>query len=185
MSSALPAAESEVRSATDIPTGTISTRKSTVILGLGNTLLGDEGVGVHAVRYFQAMLPGQADTEFIDGGTLSFTLVEAIEAAEKLIVIDAAELRCVPGTVRLFQGKEMDRFVGTSKKSSVHEVSLADLLVISCLTGHLPEYRALIGIQPASIAWSETLTEPVDRAMRSAYELISKLLLEWRTAPGA
>jgi hydrogenase maturation protease len=131
------------------------------------------------------MLPGQADIEFIDGGTLSFTLVEAIEAAEKLIVIDAAELRCVPGMVRLFQGEEMDGFVGTSKKSSVHEVSLADLLVISHLTGHLPKYRALIGIQPGTIVWSETLSEPVDKAIRSAYELISELLLEWRTAGGA
>ena len=186
MSSAFPAAQPEVRATTGFPTETTSPwEKKTVILGLGNTLLGDEGVGVHAVRYFQAMLPGQADIEFIDGGTLSFTLVEAIEAAEKLIVIDAAELRCVPGMVRLFQGEEMDGFVGTSKKSSVHEVSLADLLVISHLTGHLPKYRALIGIQPGTIVWSETLSEPVDKAIRSAYELISELLLEWRTAGGA
>ena len=157
---------------------------STVILGIGNILLGDEGVGVHAVRHFQATMPA-ADTEFIDGGTLSFTLVETIEAAEKLVVIDAAELHCAPGTVRLFQGEEMDRFVGTSKKSSVHEVSLADLLVISYLTGHLPKYRALIGIQPGTMVWSETLTEPVDKAIRSAYELISELLLEWRTVRGS
>jgi len=146
---------------------------STVILGIGNILLGDEGVGVHAVRHFQATMPA-ADTEFIDGGTLSFTLVETIEAAEKLVVIDA------PGTVRLFQGEEMDRFVGTSKKSSVHEVSLADLLVISYLTGHLPKYRALIGIQPGMIDWSDELTEPVKQAIPVACEHVLTLIAKWQ-----
>jgi hydrogenase maturation protease len=152
---------------------------STVILGIGNILLGDEGVGVHAVRHFQATMPA-ADTEFIDGGTLSFTLVETIEAAEKLVVIDAAELHCAPGTVRLFQGEEMDRFVGTSKKSSVHEVSLADLLVISYLTGHLPKYRALIGIQPGMIDWSDELTEPVKQAIPVACEHVLTLIAKWQ-----
>lgn len=155
-------------------------RTKTVILGLGNTLLGDEGVGVRAARFLRAEYPVLWDVEVLDGGTLSFTLAEPIEAADRLIVIDAAELQSAPGTVRSYENADMDRFVMCKKKSSVHEVSLADLLVIAHLTGHLPRLRALIGIQPGSIDWSDTLTEPVKQAIPVACEQALKLIAHWR-----
>lgn len=180
MPSELPTSDPEIRELSETASHEPSKGKKTVILGLGNTLLGDEGVGVQTVRHFQTVFAGLPDIEILDGGTLSFTLVEPIEPAEALIVIDAAELRCKPGTVRVFQGEEMDRFVGTSTKSSVHEVSLADLMVISHLTGHLPQYRALVAVQPGTVAWSDTLTEPVQQAVQMACEEAVKLIAQWR-----
>ena len=149
---------------------------TTLILGLGNTLLGDEGVGVHVVRHLQDMGPALEGVKLLDGGTLSFILAGPIEEAENLIVIDAAQLDCAPGTVRLFEGEDMDRFVLSGRHSSVHEVSLSDLLVIAHLSGRLPRRRALIGVQPELIDWSDTLTEPVANAIAVACDLVQGLL---------
>ena len=77
---------------------------STLVLGIGNTLLSDEGIGVHVTRYLSDHHGPLPDTEFLDGGTLSFTLAASIENADNLIVIDATQLNEAPGSVRAFVG---------------------------------------------------------------------------------
>lgn len=154
----------------------------TLVLGLGNTLLGDEGVGVYAVRHLTRMLPATDDLLCLDGGTLSFTLAGPIEDCSRLIVIDAAELRAPAGSVRLFEGQEMDRHVGAGGKHSVHEVSLADLLAIACLAGRLPERRALIGIQPETVDWSDAPTGAGRRGVDAACWLAADLMQRWEQA---
>jgi hydrogenase maturation protease len=156
-------------------------RPCTVVLGIGNTLLGDEGAGVYAVRALCARRPIPSDVLFVDGGTLSFTLAPVIEQAQALIVIDAAELSAAPGTVRVFVNGEMDEFLGAHRKSSVHEVSLIDLLSVARLTDKLPERRALIGIQPQYIDWADSPTPAVARAIDSTCNLTMDLIERWRT----
>ncbi|HLY96020.1 MAG TPA: hydrogenase maturation protease, partial [Sideroxyarcus sp.] len=116
-----------------------------------------------------------------DGGTLSFTLAVPISECSALLVIDAAELGAKPGSMRSFEGAEMDRFLGENRKSSVHEVGLLDLMSISRLTGHWPERRALIGIQPAVVGWGESLTPPVAAALpqvcATATEIVGRFAL--------
>lgn len=136
-----------------------------LVLGIGNTLLTDEGVGIFAMRELQARYGQRDDMEFLDGGTLSFTLAVPIAECDALLVIDAAELEAAPGTVRSFEGEEMDRFLGANRKSSVHEVGLLDLMSISLLSGRWPQRRALIGIQPAVIDWGEALSPVVAKAL--------------------
>lgn len=153
---------------------------NTLILGLGNTLLGDEGVGVKTVSYLQNTQPVLQTVEMLDGGTLSFILAGPIEDADNLIVIDAAQLNSAPGTVHLFEGQEMDQFVMRNKHNSVHEVSLSDLLVIAHLSGQLPQRRALIGIQPERIDWSDTLSDSVAQSVPIASDLVHELLMRWR-----
>jgi hydrogenase maturation protease len=149
-----------------------------LVLGIGNTLLTDEGVGIVAMRELEARFGQREDMEFLDGGTLSFTLAVPISECSALLVIDAAELGAAPGSTRSFEGEEMDRFLGENRKSSVHEVGLLDLLSISRLTGHWPERRALIGIQPAVVGWGEALTPAVAAALpevcASATEIIGR-----------
>ena len=139
-----------------------------LVLGIGNTLLADEGVGIIAMRDLEMSYGKREDMEFLDGGTLSFTLAVPIAECDALLVIDAAELGAAPGTVRSFEGEEMDRFLGANRKSSVHEVGLLDLMSISRLTGHWPERRALIGIQPAVVGWGESLTPAVAATLPQA-----------------
>ncbi|MFP5506675.1 MAG: HyaD/HybD family hydrogenase maturation endopeptidase [Gammaproteobacteria bacterium] len=151
-----------------------------LVLGLGNTLLSDEGAGVHVIRYLQERYPDLPGVEYLDGGTLSFTLSEPIENAAALIVVDAAELGAEAGTVRSYEDRAMDEFVGSNRKRSVHEVSLLDLLAVAYLTERLPERRALVGIQPAVVDWGDLPTPPVADAIPAAGRRILDIIEGWR-----
>lgn len=147
-----------------------------LILGIGNTLLADEGVGIVAMEALAARYGKREDMEFLDGGTLSFTLAVPISECDALLVIDAAELGAAPGTVRSFEGEEMDRFLGENRKSSVHEVGLLDLRSVSLLTGHWPARRALVAIQPARVDWGETLTPAVAAVLPQICEIAAGIV---------
>ena len=151
----------------------------TLILGIGNTLLTDEGAGIHALNHLQSEYPDIANLNFIDGGTLSFTLAVWIEDCTNLIVFDAAELHQPPGTVKTFVGAEMDKFLGATKRSA-HEVGLIDLMDIARLTEHLPQQRALIGIQPDKMVWGMKPTVAVENALDEAIAEAVKLIRHWQ-----
>lgn len=155
---------------------------NTLLLGIGNTLLTDEGAGIHALNLFKLYHADTPNLTFIDGGTLSFTLAAYIEDCDNLIVFDAAELNALPGTVRTMAGEEMDTFLGAAKRSP-HEVGLLDLFDIARLTGSLPENRALIGIQPGNIEWGMSPTKPVAEALEAAAQEAGQLLVDWQQLP--
>lgn len=158
----------------------MKTCRKTLILGIGNVLLQDEGAGVFAIRQLADLAAQRDDIELMDGGTLSFTLAGAIEDAERLIVIDAAQYDGAPGTTKVFVGEQMDAFIGSNRKCSVHEVSLIDLMAIALLAGQLPRQRALIGIQPQTIAWGDTPTPHVAAAIQLACDQAMQLVDEWQ-----
>ena len=154
---------------------------SILVLGIGNTLLSDEGVGIHIV---QALLsPSNRPREgvdYVDGGTLSFTLAVPIQSADALVVIDAAQLNAAPGEIQVFVGNEMDRFLNTNRKSSVHEVGLTDLRAIAILAGHWPEKRAMVAIQPQKLDWGEYPTVAVAAAIPKACVEVNLLIDGWQ-----
>ena len=152
-----------------------------LVLGIGNTLLSDEGVGVVAMNALKAQLAEAEGISFLDGGTLSFTLAVPIAECSALLVFDAAELRAPAGTVSMVEGEAMDRFLGENRKSSVHEVGLIDLMSISKLTERWPTQRALIGVQPAKLDWGEALTEDVDRAVPEMCRQAMALIRRWQS----
>ena len=154
------------------------TNTKTLILGIGNTLLSDEGIGIHVLQALQKKHPLIENVEYLDGGTLSFSLASWIETASRLIVIDAAEFHQPPGTIRRLHNQEMDRFLGLPRRS-VHEVSLLDLLDIARLTECLPEPRVLIGIQPEIVDWGETPSPAVAKAIPQAVNEIEQQLQQW------
>ncbi len=159
---------------------TMPDARNILILGIGNSLLRDEGAGIHALNRLRSQFPDRSDLTFLDGGTLSFTLAGAIEDASRLIVLDAAQLQAAPGHSQVFKGDEMDAFVGSNRKRSVHEVSLLDLLAIARLSGHLPPQRALVGIQPAEIDWGEHPSAAVEAAMPRICGQVKQLIEEWQ-----
>ncbi|MBC8212086.1 MAG: HyaD/HybD family hydrogenase maturation endopeptidase [Gammaproteobacteria bacterium] len=161
---------------------TISPHKSpkTLILGIGNTLLTDEGIGIHVMRELADSQLLLGNIEFLDGGTLSFTLASPIEDCQQFIVIDASEINSKPGTVQVFENEQMDHFISTGNKKSVHEVGLVDVMSIAMLSGRLPAKRALIGIQPDILDWGEAPTEPVRQAIPVACQHVHELLQKWQ-----
>lgn len=161
---------------TDAPT---QVTIETLILGIGNTLLTDEGAGIHVLdllrRQHASKLPR---AELLDGGTLSFSLLAWVGDCHNLIVLDAAQLAAPPGTVRSFEGAGMDRFIGSVKRSP-HEVSLLDLLDIARLTDSLPPNRALVGIQPAIVDWGEKPGPEVSKALPLAAAAVLDQMALW------
>jgi hydrogenase maturation protease len=152
-----------------------------LVLGIGNTLLADEGVGVHVIESLRRTpLSALDDVDLVDGGTLSFTLAGPIQDADALIVVDAAQLKSPPGTIRIMLGDEMDHFLMSNRKSTVHEVGLTDLRAIAMLTGHWPEWRAMVAIQPQKLDWGEYPTDEVAAAIPVACGHIESLIESWR-----
>ena len=157
----------------------------TLILGIGNTLLTDEGVGIHVLQALEPRLVDLtyfSDLTVLDGGTLSFTLAGPIEEADALIVVDAANIKAAPGEWQLFQGDEMDAFLMGNRKSTVHEVGLTDLRAIAILAGHWPERRAMLAIQPDVVDWGELPTPAVASAIPPVCAAILTLLKDWNHA---
>lgn len=150
----------------------------TLVLGIGNSLLTDEGVGIHTINYLVQRYPRLRDVEFMDGGTLSYTLAEPISRADGLIVVDAARLDTEPGTIRQFEGADMDGYL-KGHRGSVHEVGLAELIDMSRLTGDMPDHRCLIGIQPLSLDWGEAPTAKVDAAVPVAAGMVMETIRRW------
>lgn len=153
--------------------------QETLILGIGNTLLSDEGAGIHALNHLQLHFPNIPGLTFLDGGTLSFTLAVWIEECTNLIVLDAAQLNQPAGSIMTYVGAEMDEFLGTTKRSA-HEVGLLDLMDIARLTEHLPERRALIGIQPETMGWGMEPSSVVQGALPRATAEALKLIRLWQ-----
>jgi hydrogenase maturation protease len=151
----------------------------TLILGIGNTLLTDEGVGIHVLQALEPSLADSPDITLLDGGTLSFTLAGPIEEADALIVVDAANIKASPGEWKLFLGEEMDAFLMGNRKSTVHEVGLTDLRVIAILAGHWPEKRAMLAIQPDIVDWGEQATPAVAAAIPPVCAAIHELIKDW------
>jgi hydrogenase maturation protease len=155
-------------------------KTKTLVLGIGNTLLTDEGVGIHVLQALEPELAHWPEVTLLDGGTLSFTLAGPIEDADALIVVDAANIRSRPGGWTLLKGEEMDAFLMGNRKASVHEVGLTDLRAIAILAGHWPEKRAMLAIQPQIIDWGEQPTPAVAAAIPSVCAAIVQQIRAWQ-----
>jgi hydrogenase maturation protease len=153
-------------------------KSGTLVLGVGNTILTDEGVGPWVVERLQALNPEAPGVTWMDGGTLSFSIASSVEDAEHLIVVDATELNAAPGTVRVFVDEEMDKMLGGHGRS-IHEVGLMDLMNMARITGRLPLRRALVGIQPGTVDWGTEPTPAVGAAMAETARAVAQLIEAW------
>lgn len=149
-----------------------------LILGFGNVLLGDDGAGVHLIERLR-LDPHLSACEFVDGGTISFNLLSYIESAGCLLMIDAADIDQPAGAIALFEDATMDAFLKSTRRRTVHEIGLIDLLDMARMEDSLPQRRALLCIQPASITWSEALSPTVSEALNDAACQARRLIERW------
>lgn len=152
--------------------------RKTLILGVGNTLLCDDGFGVHVAELLREAFAQRDDVVIRDGGTLGLTLLPDIEDADQLIVIDAGELHEAPGAMRVYYGGDMDRHLSQAK-GTVHEVAISDLLDAARLIGRQPSERALIVVQPENTSWGEWPTDAVAAAIPKACETTREIVERW------
>jgi hydrogenase maturation protease len=155
-----------------------------LIMGVGNTLMQDDGVGVHVAESLRELTRTQPDLaepdlEIIDGGTIGLSLLPEIEDADAVIVVDAAEIGERPGAMRVFRNREIERCL-SGRRRTAHEVALADLFSAAAIHGRSPSERILVAIQPASTDVGLDMTPAVQAAVPRACATIALLTRNWR-----
>jgi len=152
----------------------------TLVLGLGNLVHCDDGLGVHAIQSLNEDPRVPSDVVVMDGGTQGLSLLPHISAFQRLLVIDAIDVGEKPGTVVRVEGKALQHLPG---KASVHQLGFADLMVALELLGESPEEVVLFGVQPLSLEWGTELTPHVREALSRLPDLIVEQLLFWQSQP--
>ena len=158
-------------------TATPNTKK-VLVMGVGNTLLQDDGIGVHVTESLKASYSTQ-DLDILDGGTIGLSLLPEIEDADAVIIIDASEIGERPGSMRIFRNAEIDQQL-SGKKKTVHEVAVSDLFSAAAIRGRCPAERALIAIQPGSTDLGLEMTADVQAAIPGACEAVNSITHKWR-----
>lgn len=154
-------------------------KRSIAVVGIGNSLLTDDGAGIHTLEQFAAA-NGDDDVDCLDGGTVGLALLDRLSDLDGLIALDAMKLGKSPGAVTVLLGEDMDSHL-RNQRGSVHEVGLSDLMDALRLRGDLPENRALIGIEPEYMDWGTEPTAAVAAALPEAAAATRELVHTWRT----
>ena len=129
----------------------------TVVIGLGNPLMGDDGLGLVALERLRADYVIPPEVDLVDGGTWGMNLLPVIEDAARVILIDAIEIGATPGTPVRLERARLPRYLAT--KISPHQVDLRDVLGLAELRGTLPSDTIALGLQPQRIALGNELSE--------------------------
>lgn len=131
-----------------------------VVLGVGNILMSDEGVGVHAVEALTSQYSIPDEVEVIDGGTSGMDCLDRIAEADLLLIADCMRSKDkAPGTITRLADDEINAWFKT--RISPHQVGLSDVLAACCFHGISPKKVVLVGVQPASFETCMELTPTV------------------------
>ncbi|MDR4499454.1 MAG: HyaD/HybD family hydrogenase maturation endopeptidase [Candidatus Scalindua sp.] len=133
-----------------------------VIIGIGNLLLMDEGLGIHVINELEKQKLPQ-NVEMYDGGTGGFKLIDLMHGAEKVIFIDAVETGKVPGTITTFTSEDVYSMY-PAKKFSLHDNDLLEVIKMAGLLENLSEIE-IVGVQPKTIHYGTTLSPELTDAM--------------------
>lgn len=176
-----------------------------LVLGLGNILLGDDGLGPTLVerlaQEYEDVEAGAAigvgaeivsahttQVEFLDGGTQGLALLGQLAHRQALVILDALDTGQPPGTVSVLEGRQV-MSMSCERSSSAHESNATELLAVAALLGDLPETFYLIGVQPAAVKTFIGLSAEVQRSLESAvqkaHDLIDPLLMGFTQALSA
>ncbi len=154
-----------------------STKKQNItVLGTGNLLLKDEGIGVHVIqRMEQIELP--ENVRLVDGGVAGINLPYLIEGADKLIVIDCVDADVEPGAIFRFTPDDVD-VPQRDVTMSFHDIGLLEALELAKQDGKGPKTTVIIGVQPKEIEWGMELTPEIEKVVPDIIEAVLKELKE-------
>jgi hydrogenase maturation protease len=149
----------------------------TVVIGLGNPIMADDGLGIAALERLREAWDIPAEVELVDGGTWGMNLLPLIEDAARVLLIDAIEIGAAPGTEIVIPRDRLPRYLAT--KISPHEVDLRDVLALAELRGTLPEYTTAVGLQPARVELSTELSDVLRDRLDQLVVTVVGLLAQW------
>ncbi len=148
-----------------------------VVLGLGNLLNRDEGLGVHALRALEQRLGPDPAVELVDGGVLGLNLLPLVESCSHLLVLDAVDAGRPPGALVELGRDEIPLLTGI--KLSEHQVTFQEVLGLASFRGRLPRALRLLGVQPADLGIGLRLSPTVARAIPQILGRAVDVLLGW------
>jgi len=155
-------------------------RERKAILGVGNVLLGDEGLGVHAIWALrQRTLP--QDVELIDGGTQGIALIDTIAGFDRLVIIDCIQAGCPPGTIYRFEYEKL-KTKPSRGSPTLHQAGLRDLLQLLSLLQEIPR-TTFLGLEPESLEMGMRLSPSVRANLPALLDLSLSLLTQDPKAP--
>jgi hydrogenase maturation protease len=150
-----------------------------VVIGVGNTLLRDDGVGVRIAEALERLAGDDPSvvppaTRVVDGGTLDIDVLRTLEGARAVLVVDGLDLGEQPGTIRVLRGDEVTAAGG--RRPSGRAGGIGELLALARLMGWLHGPVALVGVQVADITFNLGLSPRVDAAVPAAVEAVRRAL---------
>lgn len=151
--------------------------RRTAVVGLGNTLMGDDGLGVAALTRLRLQWSVLPEVDWIDGGTAGMCLLPVVEGATRVLLIDAIDMRVAPGTKIVIERDRLPRYLAT--KVSPHQIDLRDVLALAELRGTLPDDAVAVGLQPAMIGMSTELSDIVASRLDELVDEIVRVLTCW------
>jgi len=149
----------------------------TLVLGLGNILLQDEGVGVRVAERLRDRYTFPEGVDVLDGGVRGLALMPFLEGVSRLLIIDAVRAGKEPGTLIRLVGNEIPAVL--SPKISPHQEGLADLLWVAKIVGPCPSEIVLWGLEPAQIETGLELSPPVAVQVDALVQKVVEELAEW------
>ena len=153
----------------------------TVVLGLGNSLMSDDGAGIHALALLERSSELPTGVRLVDGGTVGPDLLPPVAGCEALLVLDAVDFGGRPGdVVRL----DLEGGAGRAGPRTIHEVGLETLLQDLALIREFPRRSVLFGIQPASLSPGTGLSPPVERGLEALAAAALEELRRWAQPAG-
>ncbi|MDR4506974.1 MAG: HyaD/HybD family hydrogenase maturation endopeptidase [Candidatus Brocadiaceae bacterium] len=160
----------------------MSEKNTTIIIGIGNLLLMDEGIGVHVAHELEKHRLPQ-DVRIIDGGTGGLKLLDLLYGANTVIFIDAVENGKAPGTITTFKLNEVCSVL-QDRRYSLHETHLRDVIHMAAILDNPPEIK-IIGIQPKTVKYEMELSQELRNAMPDIINHVFKEIQETHGMPSA
>ena len=148
---------------------TSTSNKRILILGVGNILMRDEGIGVRVIEAIEASYKLPKNIQLLDGGTAGYTLIDCMDDFDRIIIIDAVRGGKSPGSLYRLSPDEIAGEKGL--KMSGHKIELPELLALGQKLGRLPE-TTLIGIEPEDITWGMELSPALKSAVPAIIEAV-------------
>lgn len=150
---------------------------SIVVLGVGNILLTDEGLGVHVVKELKENYNFTPEISLIDGGTMGMELLTYMRGMKRILLIDAINGGEAPGTVYEFPHRELEQYF--TEHISVHEVGMQDILRIRAIQENPLEDAIVIGVEPESLEIGFEPSAPVQAVLPEVKERVLRVLRNW------
>lgn len=146
----------------------------TLVIGLGNPLMGDDGAGVAALERLREEWELPADVELVDGGTWGMNLLPLVESVRRLILVDAIRSGRRPGTLTVLERHQLPRYF--SLKLSPHQIDLREVLALAELRGLLPDELVAVGIEPERVEMELRLSPRVQAGLAKVVDLVVERL---------